>query len=318
LYKYKSIVIIENYTRIMKNRILIILVILTLASSAYSQDRRQPNALERIKVLTWNIYMLPKFIKNSGKMKRAKKIGEVLDSLDYDVIVFQEAFHKGARRKIRKNLEEHYPYQAGPANCKFISLKTNSGLWIFSKHPITNSKSIRFKIRSGIDAFSRKGAIVVELNVNGQHIQIAGTHLQNSGGNWIKHGQCVEFYNKLIKPLNKLGVPQIICGDFNINKDSAESYKFMLHTLQAEDGELKGDVKYTYDRKNNDLHVEEGINQDLIDYILIRNNGSMVNCSGRRITPIQKRWHKHCKDLSDHYSIEAEIYFNNVLDLSAK
>jgi endonuclease/exonuclease/phosphatase family metal-dependent hydrolase len=303
----------------MKRKILLIQIFFLLHSSLlFSQSITESHPLEKLKILSWNIYMLPKFIKNSGKIKRAEKIGEMLDSLKYDVIVFQEAFHKGARKRIRKILSTTYPYQAGPANKKFLSLKTNSGLWIFSKHPIISSKSILYKSRSGIDAFSRKGAIMVELNVNGYKIQVAGTHLQNSGGNWIKRSQCVEFYNELIKPFRKQGIPQVICGDFNINRDSIENYKFMLQTLNAEDGELKGELKHSYDRKNNDLHVEEGNKQDLIDYILIRNNGGMINCLGRQIKPIRKRWHKNFKDLSDHYPLEAEIYFNNILNISVK
>ena len=302
----------------MRKKILFAQIFLILHSPLFSQTILESRPLEKIKILSWNIYMLPKFIKNTGKVKRAEKIGEVLDSLDYDVIVFQEAFHKRARRKIRKSLREVYPYQAGPANCRLFSLKTNSGLWVFSKYPIVSSKSILYKSRSGIDAFSRKGAIMVELNVNGHSIQVAGTHLQNSGGNWIKKSQCVEFYNQLIKPYRKQGVPQIICGDFNITKDSTEDYTFMLQTLNAEDGELQGELKHSYDRKNNDLHVEEGNKQNLIDYILTRDNGGMINCLRRQIKPMQKRWHKNFKDLSDHYSIEAELYFNNVLNLSVK
>jgi endonuclease/exonuclease/phosphatase family metal-dependent hydrolase len=302
----------------MKRKILLIQIFFLLHSPLFSQSVTEPLPLEKIKIISWNIYMLPKFIKNSGKIKRAEKIGEILDSLNYDVIVFQEAFHKGARKKIRRNLAANYPYQAGPANRRFLSLKTNSGLWIFSKHPILSSKSILYKSRSGIDAFSRKGALMVELNVNGHRIQVAGTHLQNSGGNWIKQSQCVEFYNELIKPFRKQGIPQVICGDFNINRDSTENYTFMLQTLNAEDGELKGDLKHSYDRENNDLRAEKGSGQDLIDYILVRNNGGMIHCLGRQIKPIRKCWHKNFKDLSDHYSLEAEIYFNNILNLSVK
>lgn len=300
----------------MKRVLLLLQACLALSLPLFSQSKSDSLPAEKIKILTWNIYMLPKFITNTGKIERAEKIGEKLMTTDYDVIVFQEAFHKGARRKIRKDLEESYPYHAGPANLKAVSIKTNSGIWIFSKYPITHSKSIIFSSRSGIDAFSRKGALLVEVNVNGQLIQVIGTHLQNSGGPWIRHSQCVEVYHKLMKPLKKQGVPQVICGDFNINKDSTEAYQMMLQTLNAEDGELEGNQKHSYDRKNNDLHAEKGFRQDLIDYILIRNNGGKADCSKRKITPIKNRWHKDFQDLSDHYPIEAEIRFSNILDLS--
>ena len=98
--------------------------------------------------------MLPGVVRVKGKGERADAIGGILKDSDYDVIVFQEAFQRKARKKIFRQLHEKYPYQSGPANQKLISYKTNSGLWIFSKHPIVSSESIIFKNKSGIDAVS--------------------------------------------------------------------------------------------------------------------------------------------------------------------
>jgi endonuclease/exonuclease/phosphatase family metal-dependent hydrolase len=163
-----------------------------------------------------------------------------------------------------------------------------------------------------MDALSRKGALLVEINVNGRRVQIAGTHLQNSGGAWLRHAQCVEFYERLLKPNKIEGIPQIICGDFNINKNSSEeSYRFMLTALDASDGDLTGDNQFTYDRLNNDLHVEKGMGRDLIDYILLRENGAWIDLSNRHVKVIKNRWHARHQDLSDHYALEAEIHFTN-------
>jgi len=255
--------------------------------------------------------MLPGGISNLNG-RRAEAIGKWLATSDYDIIVFQEAFCPLARRKIRRLLETRFPYQAGPANRKLFSFKTNSGLWIFSTYPILSSQSIIFKNRHGWDALSRKGALMVEINVNGASAQIAATHLQNSGGAWLRHAQCVEFYERLLKPNKKDCTPQLLCGDFNINKNSSEdSYHFMLTTLDASDGDLTGDNKFTYDRLNNDLHVEKGTGKDLIDYILLRKNGAWIDSPQRQIKVIKNRWHAHHEDLSDHYAMEAEIHFTN-------
>ena len=268
---------------------------------------------KKIKILSWNIYMLPGIVGNgSMKIDRADAIGQLLASSDYDVIIFQEAFCPTARKKIREHLEANFPHQAGPANQKLFSLKVSSGLWAFSKYPIEATHSIIYKNRAGVDALSRKGAMLLELNVHGQLIQVAGTHMQNAGGPAIRHAQCTEFAERLLKPHAKAGVPQILCGDFNINKQTQESYQFMLATLAATDGELQGENKFSYDRLNNDLHVEKGIGQDLIDYILVRNNGAWVNCNNRQIKQLRKRWHTNHQDLSDHFSLEAEIVFSPV------
>jgi endonuclease/exonuclease/phosphatase family metal-dependent hydrolase len=260
---------------------------------------------QKIKLLSWNIYMIPGIIGN-GNCRRGEAIGNILASSDYDVIVFQEAFCPWARKKIRQALSERFPYQAGPANRRFFSLKTNSGLWIWSRYPIVRSQSIVYHARHGIDALSRKGGLLVELNVSGQIIQVAATHLQNSGREQLRHLQCQEFFDLLLKPNEREGVPQIICGDFNIRQNS-EHYKFMLKTLEATDGALAGDKKFTYDRINNDLHVEKGSGQDLIDYVLLRNNRSDISAINRRIVTIQKQWTARHKDLSDHYSLQADI-----------
>jgi endonuclease/exonuclease/phosphatase family metal-dependent hydrolase len=279
-----------------------------------AQPERESPPLKKIKILSWNIYMLPHLVAaHSKKKQRARVIGETLVSSDYDVIFFQEAFHSTARNEILAHLKTKFPYHAGPANKKFLSLKANSGLWIFSKYPIIHSQSIIYKNKFGVDALSRKGALLVELNVLGQRIQIAGTHLQNCGPVWLRQVQCVEFYKRLLKPNAREGVPQIICGDFNIDRyTTQEDYQFMLQTLDAKDSNQ--DVnQFSYDRLNSDLHVEKGEGKDLIDYILFRSNGGVAICSNSVAAPIKRKWSARHSDLSDHYSIQAEISFSNLI-----
>ncbi|MFM8913032.1 MAG: sphingomyelin phosphodiesterase [Flammeovirgaceae bacterium] len=282
-----------------------------------SQPIAAPSPQEKIKVLSWNIYMLPSIIKATGKQQRAEAIGRLLRDSDYDVIVFQEAFQQRARRKIFEQLKDRFPYQAGPANQQLISYRTNSGLWIFSKHPIVSTQSIVFRNRSGVDAFSRKGGLIAEISVEGTPIQVAATHLQNSGQPWVRQSQCVEFYNRLLKPFYREGVPQIICGDFNIARQSDE-YDFMLQTLHAENGDLIGDEQFSYDRANNDVTAEPGNGRELIDYVLLKCNSMNSVAMVRKIRKLQSNWHAHHKDLSDHYALEAEVQFLPPLLVSRK
>lgn len=277
-----------------------------------AQPEKERPPLKKIKILSWNIYMLPHLVAvHSNKKMRAVAIGEALIESDYDVIFFQEAFHSTARNIILSQLQSKFPYHAGPANKKLFSLKANSGLWIFSKYPIVKSQSIIYRNKFGVDALSRKGALLVELNVEGQHIQIAGTHLQNCGPVWLRHVQCVEFYKRLLKPNAQEGVPQIICGDFNNDRYTVqEDYQFMLQALDAKDSNDETS-QYSYDRLNNDLHIEKGNKKDLIDYILYRSNGGFAICTNE-VTPIKKKWSTQHFDLSDHYAIQAEINFSNL------
>jgi endonuclease/exonuclease/phosphatase family metal-dependent hydrolase len=300
----------------MKTQLIVLISIFSL-TFGFAQPSLPPPPPEKIKILSWNIYMLPSIIKATGKTQRAELIGKTLKYSDYDVIVFQEAFQRKARKKIFDQLKDEFPYQAGPANQKLISYRTNSGLWIFSKHPIVATQSIVFKNRSGVDAFSRKGGLIAEISVHGTLVQIAATHLQNSGQPWVRQSQCVEFYERLLKPFQREGVPQIICGDFNIHRQS-EEYNFMLQTLHAEDGELGGDIRCSYDRLYNDITSEPGTQQDLIDYILLKPNQPFLVSATRQIKRIQNRWHEKHQDLSDHYALEAELHFSSPWFVSSK
>lgn len=266
-----------------------------------------------LKILSWNIYMLPRFIKNTGKIERAQQIGSYLKNSDYDVIVFQEAFHSKARKIIGQQLNPLFPYSAGPANRQTFSLSTNSGLWILSKYPISQSKAIKFTNRCGIDAFSRKGALLVELDVNGKKVQVVDTHLQSCGPEWIRQSQCVELSNKMLIPLQKNGVPQIVCGDFNINKYADLDYACMLQNLDVIDEDFVSDQKFTYDHEQNDLIKQSKFKiKDLIDYIFVKTNKSQTFVQQKKIKIIQSEWHMKHKDLSDHYAIEAVIQLQDI------
>ncbi|CAN5569943.1 sphingomyelinase C [soil metagenome] len=288
--------------------LLLVLSSIFFASVAISQPELSPSGVEKIKILSWNIYMLPGLLA-PGKIPRADAIGNLLANSDYDVIVFQEAFHKRSRNTLSRLLSPAFPFQEGPANQKLFSVKTNSGLWIFSKYPITEMHSIIYNTRHGWDAFSRKGALLIEISVNGSPLQIIGTHLQNAGVEWRRQSQCAELFDRLLRKYEKPGIPQIVCGDFNIEKyGEQKNYDQMLQTLDASDGEVSSDRKFSFDCVSNDLQPE-GKQQNLIDYILVRPNQSMIRTSDRRIQAHQKQWHIAHKDLSDHYSIETEIHY---------
>lgn len=296
-----------RYEKCMKSTFLIAVCLLA-CQVLFSQPVKESSP-KTIKILSWNIYMMPGFLSRLNG-PRARQIGQLLANSKYDVIVFEEAFCPFARRAIRHQIGTQFSYEVGPANRKLFSLKTNSGLWILSRFPIVSSQSIIFKSHRGVDALSRKGAILVDLDVRGKRIQVAATHLQNAGGPAVRHKQCIEVYQRLLKPSEKEGVPQFICGDFNIDKFTmVESYRFMLASLDAADGELLGEGCFSYDRLNNDLQVERGTGRNLIDYILVRQNGDWINCITRQIMPLRKKWHPRHEDLSDHYAIEAEIHF---------
>src|SRR5688572_24013889 len=83
-----------------------------IAPASTPQTGSSEKLIKKLNILSWNIYMLPPLIyAETGKLKRAKVIGDILAKSDYDVIVFQEAFHTSARSILVEKLENKYPYR---------------------------------------------------------------------------------------------------------------------------------------------------------------------------------------------------------------
>src|SRR5882672_5126625 len=98
----------------------LVLTSIFFAPVANAQQDTTSSLAEKIKILSWNIYMLPGFL-GHGKILRAEAIGNLLASSDYDVIVFQEAFHKKARKIISRHLQSAFPFQSGPTQSNGLS-----------------------------------------------------------------------------------------------------------------------------------------------------------------------------------------------------
>lgn len=254
--------------------------------------------------------MLPPLAKFTGKQRRAKRLGDLLKDSDFDIIVFQEAFHGAARRKIWRRMRETFSYQLGPANKRWYSFKTNSGIWIISKIPLKQLAELDFDYCEGIDCWSRKGALLAEGEFNGQKFQILGTHLEAGGDRDMKVTQ----YQELDSPLShfqKDGIPQIAAGDFNTHKfKHSEYYQKLIDILGMEDGPLSSEQQFSSDSYINDIKIKRGDKEkkSLIDFIFHRENGIETN-SVRFIRTPQWQWSKSCKDLSDHFAVEAQFQF---------
>ncbi len=277
-------------------------------------------AQDSLRILTWNIQMLPSIAKAGGKAKRSNAIINQLKARDYDVIVFQELFHKRSRKIITRGLTTEYPYHTDVLNKKSFALKSNGGVMIFSKFPIRNTHQIRFKDRKGFDRMTRKGALLVEIDIRGKPVQIAGTHLQAFGTQEILYSQYHQLATELLQPHSKDGVPQFPCGDFNTLKtlplqlpesitqdfiNRMPRYHYMLHTLDAQDGDLAGGQQFTMDRPYNDMCKSRKESRLILDYILVRHNGQSNFSVRRQVQIIRQPWHKEHQDLSDHFGLEA-------------
>ncbi len=274
-------------------------------------------AQDTLRLLSWNIQMLPFPVSPHGKAKRAKAIAELLTHENYDVVVFQEAFKRRSRRILKRELKRVLPYQTAVLNQKTLSIKTNGGVMIFSKHRIDSVHEIRFLKRTGFDKYARKGALMAEVKIGERTAQIVGTHLQAFGTDDVLISQYHQIQRELLAPHTRAGVPQFLLGDFNTRKtapfpanlssDGAAPqtrYSAMLQALEAADGELEGEQQYTMDRPYNDLCVKRKEARLLLDYILVRPAESNLSIR-REVRILRKQWSKDHRDLSDHFALEA-------------
>lgn len=264
------------------------------------------------RILSWNIYMLPRMILRvrEAPIRRARAMGDVLAEEKYDVLVLQEAFDRRVRRIMRRKLRDIYPYEYGPANLCFFSFNTNSGIWILSRHPMRYIDEIQYEKAKGWDAWSRKGALMVEVDFNGQPVHIIGTHLQSGGrgrsGDTIRYSQNRQIREELLDLYAKPEIPILICGDFNVRKRDTLWYEKMLEVLDAEDGPFLSDQQYTSDHPKNQLKT--GTGRSVIDYIFIRDEQKRIERFERYIRIIRRDWSEEFSELSDHFAVEGKLW----------
>lgn len=264
-----------------------------------------------LRILSWNIAMLPRFVKRFKKTTRARHIAQILRESDYQMIVFQEAFFLDSRRVLRKGLRDSFPYEFGPANRGGLTHKTSSGIWILSKLPMQHLQEIEFsQVATSDDKLARKGAMLVEAEWQGQAFQVVGTHLNAGGPDSVRRSQMSEIAGLLLEPHQREGVPQFICGDMNTG-DEEERYGFMLDTMKAVDGPYSGPRQWTTDSETNDLRKKPNQKQKRrrIDFILYRGNGCPEPWLDRQIPIIESAWSEEHKSLSDHHPVDIVVWF---------
>jgi endonuclease/exonuclease/phosphatase family metal-dependent hydrolase len=259
-----------------------------------------------LRILSYNIKMLPRFIKREHHfpIRRARIIPAYLEQENADIVILQEAFDMKANHILRKRLRAMYPYIIGPVNQK-PGFKINGGIVICSKYPMKQVGSIQYSVCESFDCWARKGVLLVEVN-DGKHVyQVAGTHLNGGGSLEFKTTEYREM-GQLVKQYARAGVPQFCVGDYNTSNFDTSYYRSMVKQLDAEDGPISGNLFCTNDHLNNDMETPS-FERNLIDYILYRPNGIEPKDMKRSIHQYCYRWNKDHEDLSDHYALVMEL-----------
>ncbi len=260
------------------------LIILTIPFISQGNEKEFIPENDTLKIFSWNIGMLPYFIFKKGKKQfRGKKIVEEVLARDYNIIVFQEAFHTRVRNRMSRKLRKKYKYQYGPANREYLRLKTNSGIWVLSDRPLIHKGNVQFDAftKASANHMARKGAMLFEGEFNGHLFQVLGTHTQGRPI-IINNHQFHQIYDGLLEPHYEEGIPQIICGDMNCRSNNPEEYDAMKRIFHV--GNPINFLDYTED-ENNPKPVER-----TIDYIFVRENESNIKVQETRRFILGPKW----------------------------
>lgn len=190
---------------------------------------------DELKLMTWNVYMLPKPIKNSHQKDRSQAIADQLKASDYDVIFLQEAFSWYFRSTVKEALKDKFPHYSRLKKKFGIYPFFSPGLVAFSKYPMKKIDHTYFSKCEGADCYSSKGVQLLEITLpSGKSIQIANTHMQ--AGSQEKHAQIRKIQLGQIRDLllknKKDGIPQLLVGDLNINSLAGKEFPVAIDTLQ--------------------------------------------------------------------------------------
>jgi endonuclease/exonuclease/phosphatase family metal-dependent hydrolase len=261
-----------------------------------------------LKVLTWNVYLRPHTLFKNAQLERVDSMAAAFLREDYDVIALQEAFDGKSRKRLKRLLKDTYPYTVGPG--KGGLFKLNSGLFLLSKHPIKLKDQVRYSNRKNYDRMARKGAILIEVDINGKQVQLVNTHLQAGRAEKyqkIRNTQYRQIRKGLLDKHLRKGIPQLVLGDMNTRKSDTTRYVSMLQSLDATNKNVSGKVKYTASLPNLDIPNNTSAGKaTLLDYVLLRKRSGAI-VSKRKVRTFFSRWSKQSKFLSDHFAVEAIV-----------
>src|SRR6266705_1562279 len=129
-------------------------------------------AAHSLKLLTWNVWMMPPITDQSPRnTRRAKAITQEILERDFDILCLEKVFDSAGREILKRQLGHRYPFQYGPLNPGCL-LKVNSGVLVLSRIPLVEEKHIEFRDCAGIECLSRKGAILLLGEFRGHRFRV--------------------------------------------------------------------------------------------------------------------------------------------------
>jgi endonuclease/exonuclease/phosphatase family metal-dependent hydrolase len=258
----------------------------------------------RLTVATLNARGIP--VTGSQLARRYQAIGEAFEVSDADVVAFQEVFTYWHLRLLarRMNSFRHVAYRpsaAGPAG----------GLVTFSRLPVSARayRGFGFPAKApGISPTVRaraslKGVLVAQLPDPG--VSVLNTHpVANRDGDWSQANRYFPLHQGqlgvLAQVVNARTAPAVVCGDFNIDRDSVLLRGFLSETGLTD--AFSGQCPATFHSE----YLPPGERGHCIDFILvspqIEAGVTQVLFGGKQLLGRRREY------LSDHIGLYAGLH----------
>jgi endonuclease/exonuclease/phosphatase family metal-dependent hydrolase len=229
------------------------------------------NALP-VSLVQFNTWGVPFVVKDTYRYRESMK---AIEKLNPDFVVLQEVFSGKGKRAFHSAL---YPFEVrGP---RAFPKLTSSGLRMLSRYPVLRSAQTVFKHCQGDDCLSRKGAVIMVVQLpDGQKLNVLGTHLNARGGDPLRQKQLQQI-KLLVDTYAEPAAPLIVSGDFNFGPNS-DSYQYLIQSLNARDAwtdtHSASELGITYDAFDNRyahdyaVQTHSELFKDRIDLIVSKN-----------------------------------------------
>lgn len=267
---------------------------------------------EEIKILTWNVFMIPKPINFTKQRARTPLIIEKLKKGHYDVILLQEAFRTKFQKELKGNLSANYPFQESLKKGKKIFHVLNSGLYIASKYPFTVLGKKYFDSCIHSDCFASKGVLLIEITLpSGKKVQLANTHMQaweDEGARKVRIDQLLAIKD-LLTSNQKDNIPQILIGDLNIDGLLKDEFENALDLMEMTSTPLSGELRATNGFKMNCFKSPgDDKKEQWLDHLWLKTNKSNTVIKSMLAIPMKGSLNnKNDCPLSDHHAVEATL-----------
>lgn len=266
------------------------------------------NALAELnlKLVSMNVYMLPKPIKWTYQAERTNALLEQLKTLNYDVIVFQEAFQESFRETTIQTMKELYPHFYYLDKPTMFSSLFGSGIFVLSKKPMKILDTAYFNECASFDCFASKGVVLAQIDLNEtKSIQLAVTHLQAGQKSADIRSKQLTQISELLNKHKQNNVVQFLAGDINIDFANSDFEKALSITKMTY-APLIGEIKTT-NARSNDCY-DAPTRKLWIDHLWASDITHIKNWE-IKVNDLNFKLNKMSCPLSDHHAVEANLTF---------